>query len=353
MRVTIANELSRRGFSVDLVLAKAAGPNIKNVAPDIRVVDLNSPRAIYSLLPLMRYIKRERPHVVLSAMNYTNVIAAIACHLSGTSVKLVASEHANFGSLVDGRVRFKQRIVFALLRFAYRRVHTLIAVSKGVADDVSTHTGYPINSIRVIYNPVFSESLVARSKEPALHPWFNDPSIFVIVAAGRLTDVKGFDVLIDGFALAYRERRDIRLVILGDGELRYSLQNKIAKEVLEEKVCLMGFLENPYPYMARSSLFVLSSRMESFGNVLVEAMACGAQIVSTACRSGPMEILENGRWGKLVPVGSARAIAEAILASLDGNDKLAVKERAEYFSVDRAVNAYVEVILGTQSGTNK
>jgi glycosyltransferase involved in cell wall biosynthesis len=348
MRVIIANELSRRGFAVDLVLGKAVGPNLKDVENAVRVVNLNSSRAILSIIPLMKYIRRERPGVVLSAMNYANVAAATACSLSRTSVKLISSEHANFGSEVEGPVTLKQKIVFKLLRFAYKRVHSLIAVSAGVADDVSAYTGYPIEKIKIIYNPIYNENLVKRSEKPLAHPWFAEKKNSVIVAAGRLTHIKGFDVLIDAFALASEKRGDLRLVILGEGELRGSLQEQILSKSLEDKVSLLGFVENPYPFMKKASLFVLSSRMESFGNVLVEAMACGVQVISTACRSGPMEILENGRWGKMVPVENSPALAEAILSSLEMKKRPAVRSRAEYFSVDRAVDAYASEILATK-----
>lgn len=340
MRVTIANELAKRGFTVDLVLANARGPNLKDIVDNVNVVDLDSPRVLHSLLPLSKYIRSKRPDVVLSAMNYANIIAALACWLSRTPVRLVASEHANFGSWVDGSVRIKQKIVFKLLRFAYRRVDSLIAVSEAVADDVSAYTGYPKENIKIIYNPVFSDDLVLKSKQYLEHAWFADPALHVIVAAGRLTEVKAFDVLIEGFSLAHKKNRNTRLVILGDGELLAPLQEKAVEAMVEDEVDFVGFVENPYPYMAQSSVFVLSSRMESFGNVLVEAMACGAPVVSTSCRGGPVEILEGGRWGRLVPVGDPLAIADAILSYLSDGSRPAVKLRAEYFSVQRAVDAY-------------
>jgi glycosyltransferase involved in cell wall biosynthesis len=165
----------------------------------------------------------------------------------------------------------------------------------------------------------------------------------VILAVGRLTLQKDFPTLIRAFA-RLRARRSARLVILGEGELRDELEALVAELGLTADVALPGFVDNPFSWMRGSALFVLSSAWEGFGNVLVEAMACGTPVVSTDCPSGPAEILENGKWGRLAAVGDAEALARAIAEALDDPNPPDVRARAAFFSVERSVDAYLAIL---------
>jgi glycosyltransferase involved in cell wall biosynthesis len=166
----------------------------------------------------------------------------------------------------------------------------------------------------------------------------------VILGVGRLTVQKDFPTLIRAFARV-RQKRNARLLILGEGELRSELNALVAELGLQADVALPGFVENPFVFMRHASLFVLSSAWEGFGNVLVEAMACGMPVVSTDCPSGPAEILQNGKWGRLVPVGDVQALSEALLATLEESTHPDVAARAAECSVDRAVEGYLRVRL--------
>ena len=165
----------------------------------------------------------------------------------------------------------------------------------------------------------------------------------MILGVGRLTQAKDFPTLIRAFALV-RKKRAARLMILGEGEERPKLEALVRELGLEREVTLPGFVDNPYKYMKRAAVFVLSSKWEGFGNVLVEAMALGTPVVSTDCPSGPAEILENGRWGRLVPVGDVYALAEAIIETLDEEHHPDVANRAKDFAVELAVEKYINVL---------
>jgi glycosyltransferase involved in cell wall biosynthesis len=229
------------------------------------------------------------------------------------------------------------------MRQTYHRADGVIAISCGVADDLAAAIDMPRDHIQVIYNPAFLPNVIENSKLALLHPWFAPHEPPVILAAGRLTAAKDFSTLIRAFARLHSVRA-ARLVILGEGEQRDKLEVLLKELDLASDVALPGFVDNPFAWMRRSALFVLSSAWEGFGNVLVEAMACGLPVVSTDCPSGPAEILENGRWGRLVPVGDVEALAAAMCATLDESEHPNVAARAAMFHSETAVEKYLKVL---------
>jgi len=280
---------------------------------------------------------------MLSALNHANVIAAVARVLARTNLRLVVSErnHVSRSSLQARSLR--ARCVLPLMKWAYLRADAITAVSEGVASDLAKTIGLPISRIDVIYNPVVTSTMLARANAPVDHLWAGIDQPPLVLAAGRLTLQKDFETLIRAFAKV-RVRRECNLIILGEGELRGALQSLICQLGLGESAQMPGFSDNPFAWMRRASVFVLSSAWEGLPNVLIQAMACGARVVSTNCPSGPYEILEGGKWGRLVPVGDIDAMAGAILAQLDNPLQSDVQERSAFFSVDSAVEGYLRVL---------
>ena len=220
-------------------------------------------------------------------------------------------------------------------------------MSEGVASDLRIQVPRAASKVTTIYNPIVSPELTEQAAAPVEHPWFSDGGDPVILAAGRLVNEKDFPTLLRAFAEVARSRA-ARLVILGQGVERESLLALADRLGVSDRFDLPGFDVNPFRYMSRASVFVLSSRYEGFPNVLAQAMACGAPVVSTDCRSGPSEMLEGGRWGRLVPVGDWRAMARAIEETLD--DPMPAEElkaRASVYSVEASVERYLEVISGS------
>ena len=206
--------------------------------------------------------------------------------------------------------------------------------------------GVPADRVHTIYNPVVSANPVRDADRPAGHPWLDEPGPQVVLAAGRLNKQKDFPTLLAAFAKLL-VHRPARLIVLGKGRLRPMLTAQARELRIAEHVDFPGFVENPCTFMAKASLFVLSSRHEGLGTVLIEAMACGCPVVSTDCRFGPDEILEDGRWGELVPVGDPVSLAKAMKRTLDmppGRD--ALRKRAAFFSMERAVGRYEELLFG-------
>ncbi len=344
--LTLARGFAGRGHEVDLVLAQAEGPYLAEVPGSVRVVDLEAPRVLSSLPALVRYLRRERPKAVLSAMGRANVIALWARRLAAGDTRLVVSERNALSFATRNAPSWRQKLMPRLAHRFYPWADGVVAVSDGVADDLSLVARLPRESITTIYNPVVSPELLEKSEAPLDHPWFAPDQPPVVLGVGRMMVQKDFPTLIRAFA-RIRADRPARLLILGEGEERPRLEALTRELGVEAEVSMPGFVKNPLPYMRRSSIFVLSSAWEGFPNVLVEALACGCPAISTDCLGGSAEILENGRYGKLVPVGDDGALAEVILSTLDAPiDPEVLRTRAGAFSRDDVLDRYLEILLG-------
>jgi glycosyltransferase involved in cell wall biosynthesis len=342
--VNLADGFVARGLDVDFVLAKAEGPLLKALPAGVKVVDLSVNRTLAAVLPLASYLRRERPYALIAAPDHANLVA-IWAKLFGRSATRVVITHHNHPSLaIRNSPKLQEKMYPLLMRIFHRWAFGLVAVSHGLADDLSRLTGILRAEISVIHNPVVSDVLEKLKTAPVDHPWFETGMPPVVLAVGRLTGQKDYSTLLKAFA-SLRGRRPLKLIILGEGEERPRLQSLIQELGIRKDVDMPGFVGNPYAFMTRSGVFVLSSAWEGFGNVLVEALACGTQVVSTDCPSGPSEILENGKYGRLVPVGDVPSLAKAIEESLDQPMEIEIlKSRAAVFSVDTAVEDYLKLM---------
>ncbi|BCO09765.1 glycosyl transferase [Desulfolithobacter dissulfuricans] len=345
--VTLANGFAGRGIGVDLVLARAEGPYLDEISPDVRVIDLKASRVVTSLPALVRYLRREQPGAMLATMAHANIIAIWARKFARIAPGLLAVREANtMGISAENTRQLRGRLLPLATRFFYPRADAVIANSRGSAEDLSRHAGIAPAKLHVVFNPLDLQTISARAKEKNDHPWFREPGPPVILGTGRLTEQKDFQTLVRAFALA-RARLEARLVILGEGEDRQKLEKLITSMNLENDISLPGFVSNPYPFMKHASLFVLSSRWEGLPNALLEAIALGTPVVATSCPSGPAEILENGRYGHLVPVGDPEALARAMVETIENPpDPSLLRKRAEDFSSARIIDQYLEILLG-------
>jgi glycosyltransferase involved in cell wall biosynthesis len=342
----LAAEFLERGYAVDLVLMATFPdqPLMKLIPPKVRTVDLKRRRLWTSTPALGRYFKEVRPDGVIAAMPLANAISAYARLTSRVSLRLVLSEH-NAMSLAFGDVdKTRYLALVPFLRYAYRFGDCVVAVSAGVAERVRRLPGVRTDRVRVIYNPTYSPRIDELSAAPMPHPWFNDFSIPVILGSGRLELQKDFATLLRAVAML-RKRRPARLMILGEGSQRASLI-ELARELdMQDSMVLVGFVTNPWAYMSRAKVFALSSIHEGLPGVLIEAMACGTPVVSTDCPAGPAEILEGGRYGRLVPTRNAAELAEALADALDQPVAARIlKGRAHFFSMGNSVSGYLNAL---------
>lgn len=337
--VNLARAIQPLVASVDLVVGSRTGVYVEQ-SRGIHVVDLGARRVASAILPLARYLRDQRPTLLMAAMPHANLAAIMAARLAGGRTRVVVSVHADVLQMWRLASR-KERIVFLATRLGYRFAHGLIGVSVGTLASERyflSRAMPPLN--RAIYNPILS------ADEPALplrHPRVGWPQgeERVIVAAGRLSEQKDFATLLEAFA-RLPSRSSCRLCIFGEGPLRADLQQMICRLDLADRVSLAGFAPDIRSSFARADLFVSSSRFEGFGNVIVEALASGCPVVSTDCPSGPSEILAGGRFGVLTPVGDPDAMAKAIQSVLEGRGPVFdTKEAVAPYRADVVAREYV------------
>ena len=343
--INLAEGLVERGLPVDIVLSAAHGAYLENVPDAARLIDLGSGRIRRSVKPLMNYLRRERPRAIVSLMDHTNLAALWARGFSRSPARVVVTVHNTFSEMFRGVSPLRREMWALLLRRCYPWADAVVSVSSGVADDLARSTGLERDNIEVVYNPVITPTLLSAIRLNPDHPWFAPGQPPVVLGVGRLTRQKNFRDLIQAFAILRRDR-EVRLMILGEGEDRAVLTALIQELGVERDVALPGFLPNAHAFMARSAAFVLSSAWEGLPTVLIEAMAAGTRVVSTDCESGPREILENGKLGHLVPLGDVQALARAIGATLDAPAVPVPAQSLHRYTREAAVDHYLQLIEG-------
>lgn len=346
MILHLAEGMAERGHPLDLVLVRPEGPYMSHVPGNVRMIPLDCTRTASSIWPLARYLRAEKPVAMLSALAHVNIAAILAVLVARSGTRLVISERNTISFDAHSSSSFPIRMAHRLVPILYRKADAVVAVSKGVANDLAAYARLPLQRIDVINNPVITPQFAALSRECPKHPWLTLQQPPVILGVGRLSPQKDFSTLIEAFAIV-NQRRSARLLILGEGPCRAELEDLASRLNLADSVAMPGFIENPYAYMFRAAVFALSSRWEGSPNALVEAMACGTPVVATDCESGPREILQDGRLGHLVPVADARGLAEGLLDTLARPPcREALIARGRDFTVDRAVDGYLDVLLG-------
>ncbi len=344
--LNLAHGFCERGYSVDLVLVKAVGAYLQDLHKSVRVVDLDASRTLTSLPALARYLRNQQPTALLSAMNYANVIALLAWRWAKVQTRIVVSVHNNLSKDVVEATGPRGPVITYLIKYLYKWAYKVVTVSRGVAEDLCEVTGLASESTRVIYNPVVTPTLREGAKAGLTHSWFEKNRPPVLLAVGRLRPQKDFATLIKAFAQV-RKKHAARLLILGEGPERPMLELLIKELKIEKDVSMPGFAHNPYAFMSRAALFILSSAWEGLGIVLVEALYCGTPVVSTDCESGPREILKDGEYGQLVSVGDVNAMARAIETVLADQSSSPPEESWYPFELQTVVSQYQEVLLGT------
>lgn len=351
----IASGFAARGEKVDMVLMNAEGPYLEQIPKNVTVINLAVSRAAKSLPGLVRYLRQHRPTVLLSTPSRANIVALCAQRLAGIPLRLFIREATTMSQSLRHDSAFNAWKRLQIVRWLYPSADRIVAISRGVAEDLHHFAKLPKEKITVAYNPVVTPSLSNQAEQPIDHPWFASGQPPVVLTAGRLSQAKNFDMLIRAFAQNGLHRK-ARLMILGEGSLRRELECLVTALGLSDAVCLPGFANNPFNYMARSTLFVISSIQEGFCNVIVQAMAVGTPVIATDCLSGPAEILDDGKYGRLVPVGAVEAMAQAIDEELTRNDKCDARikrklmERAANFSQERSIDVYSNLFFGDCQG---
>jgi len=341
--ITVLRHLDRSRFEPILMTVDLSGPYVASIPENVQVVNLHSGRVRHAWRKMIKEINRLQPDVVMSTMDYMN-LAVLAGKMAYAQKPRIIVREANTPTLAIGALGFLKRVMFkTLYRLLYTKADGIIVQSEGMKQDLLDFLpSLSPNKVIRIYNPLDVTTVLrqAGKKEDAFLP--SSPK--QIVAAGRLTYQKGFDLLLSAFAQVAQIVQDVRLTILGEGPLEAELKAQARALGIEERVCFLGFQRNPYAFLAQADLFVLPSRWEGFPNILLEALACGCRVVATDCPSGPREILQQNQYGLLVEPEQVAALANGMIGVLCGEITFASgRERALAFEAKQVVRAYEQV----------
>ncbi|MCL6444510.1 MAG: glycosyltransferase [Alicyclobacillus sp.] len=352
--VNLVNHLDRTWLSPSILLLRREGPFLQEVRSDVTVDSLEIARMRNAVPGLWGYIRHKQPDVVVTHMTDANIIGAVVRKLSGSRTKLMLVEHSVWSFSASQLARPKRLVMQALIPRVYPGANRIVCVSDGVASDLRANFPNIASKLEVIHNPVLDERIWSKMVQHVEHPWFEQKEAPIIVAVGRLIEAKDHRTLLRALSVLNRERNqrelpEARLLILGEGPLRKQLEEFAVGLGVRAQTDFIGFQSNPYKYMYHSDAFVLSSKWEGLPTVLIEALATGVPVVSTDCPSGPREILRDGELGRLVQVGDADELAQAIQEVFDKKDALrAGREmrisRAKDFRIRKACFEYERLL---------
>jgi glycosyltransferase involved in cell wall biosynthesis len=351
----VAQWLVNKGIPTTIIVARMDSPLPFRLPDEVAFVNLKVPMpklgsrplgfglVFSAVLGLARFLRQNSLTTLVGPGWAEGSVTLWGRRLAQVPLRSIIWEQVCVSSMARFSINTYQRLAPHIVRWSYQMADVIVGCSQSVADDIATLTGKPRGSIWVIYNPL-PPDLERRAEEPLDHPWFAPDQPPVILSVGRLSPQKDFPTLLKAFWLVRRHHR-VRLVILGEGSERGKLEGMVRRMGLEGEVSLLGFVENPFKFMKRAKVFVLSSRFEGFPLVLVEALALGMRVVATDCESGPREILGGGRWGILVSVGDAEGMAEGIGRMLEGEvDREALVRRGREFSLERVGTQWLKLL---------
>ncbi|HEC12901.1 MAG TPA: glycosyltransferase [Acidiferrobacteraceae bacterium] len=344
MIAKLADGMVQKGFEVDLLLIKAEGNHVAAISSNVNVIRLGCKHSLSAIPKLIRYLRKRKPCALLAAKHRAIRSAVLAQILSGQKTIVVGNIGTTVSGALKGRSAFREWIWKLDTRLFYRYAYKVIGVSYGVQKDIQYFSKLPLDKIPVVRYPVIDSGLFEKAHEPVDHPWFDDQDIPVLLGSGRFTRQKDFPTLLHAFKLVLKDR-SCRLVILGEGSDRPQLESLVEDLGIKSYVWLPGFVANPYPFVAKASAFVLSSRWEGSPIVLTEALALGTPAVSTDCPSGPMETLAGGKHGPLVPMNNPKALAAAILQTLDHPlPPEQLKNAVREYNVETSARRHLEIM---------
>lgn len=346
VQANLAPVFTQSGIETWLVAGKFMQEAEVMLPVNIPILELAPNGKLTFILNLYRQLRIHQPDVVMSTSDDVSCLALLLRKLFFPKIKVICSQHSVSIPLnqATGIQKLKYLLILKAMQWLWGKADAVIAVSSALAEDVQKNARLK-NSINTIYNPIVLPNYPALIEQPIIYPWLHK-NIPTFVFVGRLAKVKRVDLLLQAFKKV-QQKQQCRLLIVGDGTEKAFILDFIRKNCLTEVCHLTGQQHNPLPWIKSADALVLSSDYEGFGNVIVEAMACGTQVIATDCPFGPAEILDNGRYGQLVPVNDSAALAEAMKKVIDkrfyvAKDKL--KKRANQFSLESAVQQYLSVI---------
>jgi len=359
----LANGFAERGLNVDLIIIQSREGETEPFHPNVRIIDLDiqdnsslrfipsSLQSVQALPKLAAYLREYHPPVLMSATHYINEIALLAKKFALVSTRVIVTEHTFLSQETKFVEQLSSRMVPFTVKALYSLADEIVAVSHGVAQDLANFMLIKSKPIRVIYNSVVTPEIYELAQHEVDHPWFREKNQAIIIGSGRFVKQKDFSTLLRAFS-KLRKSCPARLVLLGDGRERKALEELAIALNIADDLWMPGFVSNPYAFVAKADLFVLSSAWEGLPTALIEALALKIPIVSTDCPSGPSEILRKGEYGCLVPVGNVDAMAVAMANVLVSDRRLAPESWILQFTPEVVIEKYIQAAGLTAKQSN-
>lgn len=347
MVMRLAAGVAESGVDTELVVFSQSGEFIAELPSHLKMVNLQRKSARQAILPLAAYLRKHQPTAIFTTLRHTAIAVALSHQLTNRSARLIIRESNHLGQLTVPSKTLRSQLFSAAVRWAYRQADTLTAVSNALREELRAFVG-PIRKkgpkVVTRYNPVIGKDFIESSlHSPPQSVRRSSSEMPLIVTAGRLVPQKDHQTLLKAIRLVANDQ-PVRVVVFGEGPLRGALQEQCAELGLDNHVSFPGFSLDWLTTLAAADMFVLSSRWEGLPGVLIQALALQIPVVSTDCPTGPAEILENGKWGILTPVGEAEALAQGIRDTLAGKNKIAPPDSLDRFRVDAAIEACLQDI---------
>ncbi len=358
--LNLVTEFTKRGTPIDFVTIEAKGPYVNFLPKEVHLIELQPQlfkhlsllqsrflqllKHIAIVASLVKHIKKSNIHILLTTLRVSNIISLIIKKYFIKEIMLIVRIENTLSIESSKSKSWKTRFVTKILKSLLPIANAIIVNSKGSSDDIKLHIPTVSHLVHIIYNPIVSSNIKTQAVRPIHHPWIGDTGFNLILSVGRLEPQKDLATLLKAFAELIKLQSS-RLIILGQGPEEHNLK-KISNNLgIKSFVDFVGFQLNPFSWMAKADVFVLSSLFEGLPNALIEAMACGTPVVSTNCHSGPREILKGGKLGKLVPVGDYKELASAVMETLKKPiASTLLMKRAQDFSIDLSTDKYTNII---------
>ncbi|MEQ8314071.1 MAG: glycosyltransferase [Gammaproteobacteria bacterium] len=345
--VNLANQLASSNLAVDLVVGQKKGPFLSDVSASVQIIEFATDVKLRVLFKAIKYLRTAKPDIVMSSLDHYNIIMILAAKLAGYKGRKIISQRATIGPVYRHNSWLKRKIYLFLIRITYPQADAIICNSQTAARELSQEFNVDEASLNTIHNWVDIDKINLLAKENIDHKWYQRSKQPLLVSIGSVSPIKDRKTLIEAFAIV-RKRFDARLAIIGacpDPNELSEINNLIESKGLADHILVAGFEKNPYKWIEKADLLVGSSTTEGCPNHILEGLALNKAIVATDCPGDTAFLLENGKWGELVPVGNSEKMAIAICAKLASRGKIASNERALHFSVTRVLNLYLEILF--------
>ena len=339
--VDLSNGFAKKGYNVSLIVGNMGGEYFSEINNAVKVIDLKCKRTIFCIPGIVSFLRKNKPHTLISTIYHANMVAILSSLISFTNTRIFVRDSNMHKTLKEASSSFfSYKLTFFFMKVLYRRCSGIVAVSQAMRDELKYFMPEIEHKLHLIHNFIDLDQINSLAQEEVDHPWLNEDSTSpVILSAGRLSNQKNWPLLLKAFSEVVKTKF-VRLIILGEGKQRKEIEELLVELDIKDKVSMPGFKKNPFSWMARAEIFVLSSDAEGFPNVLVQALNCGCKVVSSDCESGPREILEDGKWGRLCKVGDARDLSNQIKDALEQEENINTRKRAMHFSNERCIEEY-------------